>query len=46
MNEQELKEKIKTLYEELIEEKKVSICLDRGIEPKNHLLVCGMQRRR
>lgn len=44
MNEQELMEKIKSLYEELIEEKKkVSICLDRGIEPKNHLLVCGMQ---
>ena len=43
MNEQELKEKVKSLCKELVEENKVSICLDRGIEPKNHLLVCGMQ---
>lgn len=43
MNEQELKEKVKSLYKELVEENKASICLDRGIEPKNHLLVCGMQ---
>lgn len=43
MNEQELKEKIKYPYNELIEEKMVSISLDRGIEPKNHLLVCGIQ---